>query len=137
MDFALQIVVFLEQDNFDDFSATWWSLPAFIKERPWLCSYQDFIDRGLVLNQGPLVVKLWNCYLVNRNWIYIVSESWSRISVCRGHNPILGTFHWTVNKWNKACTTGGTRTVYTILVPLFTHDFCRADVAQSSIFFVS
>ena len=81
MHFALQLWYVWTQDNFDDFSATWWSCQLSSRNG------HDCVPIRISLIEGWfLVVKLRNCYFVNRNWIYSIwGMIWSRIcSVYRG-----------------------------------------------------
>ena len=89
-------------------------------------SYNDFIDRGLLLtrkllNQEFLVVllisSLRNLYSFKLTRMY---------SICRKCNPFLSsfmTYHWGCNKSNTTGATRGAGTAYTSGTPMFTSDF--------------
>ena len=102
-------------------------------------SYQDFLDRGLLitrklLNQGFLLVKLKSSLrkffgrhhdLVDRNGIS-VSQMTTDCSTCRKHFPILSsltTYYRVCNQINTTGAISGEGTTYHTGAPEFTHGF--------------
>jgi len=101
-------------------------------------SYQDFLDRGLLLtrnllNQGFLLVNLIITSKVLRSppWLGLplrnMFHKWLRIhSTCRKHFPVLSSCmtYYRVCYWsNMTCSTGGTGAVHSSGEPEFTTGF--------------
>jgi len=112
-------------------------------------SYQDFLDRGLLLtwqllNQEFLLIKLKSSLqfftVPTMTWLTVMEylcHKWPRIcSFCRNHNPVLSSFMTYPRVYYKSNITGATSgagIAYRSEAHEFTPVFSKAYVAQSLI----